>query len=170
MTHLLIHKWVPLMPAALWSVSVLGHQTNPGQSYMTVSLALLCSNVSLEIGCTLCWHMQIKKSISESHHIPRRASHKLLALINEAGCPVVTLSLPWNWTQRHQQHSSRAAAVIKEALKPCWKWRQSNALCWDLPAGEVPVQWVVQASKSALQKSDPSGFSKTQFWEISPIQ
>lgn len=95
-------------------------------------------------------------------------SHKLLALINKAGCTVVTVPFPWNWTQRHDQHSSTTAAVVQEALKLCWKWVQSKALCWDLPVGEVPVQWVVLASKSALQKSDPSRLSKMQFWEIFP--
>lgn len=63
------------------------------------------------------------------HHIPRRASHKLVAQINKTACTVVTVPFPWNWSQRHHQHSSRAAAVVKEALKSCWKWLLLGLTC-----------------------------------------
>lgn len=65
--------------------------TDKTTAELRLSHVLLCINRLVGIGYTLCYHMKIKKSISEPHHISRRAAHEWLVQRNKAGCMVLPM-------------------------------------------------------------------------------
>lgn len=104
----------------------------------------------------------INKSISESSTMFLE-EHSTNWWTREAKLPALW-SQPLSLETGHKGTTSTAQGQL-QLLRKHWNPAGSD-FWWDLPVGEVPVQWVVRASKSALQKSDPSGFCRMQFLEI----